>query len=81
MLAGSLCSKHITAQGRPYTPYFVGSYAHAYPAAAYQNALVTLACRDCLPDFLGDVRIIHRFGVVGAEILIAMAGFLQQRYD
>jgi hypothetical protein len=43
VLAGSLCRKYVTAQSRPYTPYFISGHAHAYARTAYQNALFKLA--------------------------------------
>ena len=64
---------------RPHAGHFVRGDGHADPAAAHQDAAIESALADAPCHRRGEVRIVHRFGAVGAEVLVRDTQFVQCR--
>jgi hypothetical protein len=59
---------------------FIGGNAHTDARSADQDAPFISAAGNGMPNLSGDIRIVHRLIVVGAEIVVFEARLLQQVY-
>ncbi len=74
VLPGPAGAEGVMAKSRPYTGELIGGNRHSYAGAAYQDSPVELAASHNFPDFFSDVRIVHGFRGISAQVLTVMSG-------